>query len=247
MNFDLENLPKVSKLLIEGDEYYLKQNVDKKILKKRILFFIQKIVSKVLSFHILSPTANIKNYSEHEAMKLTALKDSGLSVPEVFFSCPEFFILEDCGERLKDFLKKKEVTNKIAYLKKAINSIANLHNLGFAHGGSQIRNFTIKNDTVYMIDFEEVIPKQHIDHIQVRDLLIFLISVNTLNIQNINYDELLKEYDKNSSKKEPMSHEIKKLISKVKFLSKLHEIGISKYLGKDIYNFSRLVHLLTHN
>ena len=98
-----------------------------------------------------------------------------------------------------------------------------------------------------MIDFEEVIPKQYIDQIQVRDLLIFLISVNTLNIQNINYDELLKEYDKNSSKKEPMSYEIKKLISKVKFLSKLHEIGISKYLGKDIYNFSRLVHLLTHN
>lgn len=246
LKIDVELLPKVSKISIDGDSYYLKKNLDKKLLRKRLLFFIQKIISKILFFRILSPTANIKNNSNHEALKLMSLKKYDLNVPRVFFSCSNFFILEDCGERLKDFLKKPEVYNKINFLKEAISLIANLHNLGFAHGGSQIRNFTIDNGNIFMIDFEEVIPEKYTLDIQVRDVLIFLISLNNLKIKKEEYYILLKEYDKVSNN-QYVYIKVLNIISKIKFLTKLYKSGFSKYLGKDIHNFLQLIYILNYN
>lgn len=246
LKMDIKLLPKVSKISIDGRNYYLKKNIDKKLLRKKLLFFIQKVVSKILFFRILSPTANIKNNSNHEAIKLVNLKKYDLNVPEVFFSCSNFFILEDCGERLKDFLKKPEIYNKIDYLKKAISSIANLHNLGFAHGGSQIRNFTIDNDNIFMIDFEEIIPEEYISDIQIRDVLIFLISLSNLEIEDEDYHALLKEYDKVSNNRF-IYKKILNIVSRVKFLTKFYKTGFSKYLGKDIHDFIKLIYILNYN
>lgn len=244
-NLEIGSLPKISKVSVEGVDCYLKKNDDEKFFQNKLLFIAQKFLSDVLFIKILAPTVNTKKNSEHEAVKMNILKEKGVNVPKIFYSCPKYFILEDCGERLKDFVKREDVLDKEHYLKKAIKSIAELHNLGFAHGGSQIRNFTVKNDEVYMIDFEEVIADKYLHHIQFRDVLIFLISIATLDFK-IDYLSILKHYEKHTISQKEMINKIIKLITKMKFLGFLYRKGLSRCLGRDVYEISKLVHSLNY-
>lgn len=235
----LSILSRVTKVEIDNEYYYLKKSIDKKIYRKRGLFFLQKILADIFCMKILAPTANIKKKSDHEAKKLRKLKKNGISVPKVVYSCHEYFIMEDCGENLKKLLKKSNDSIEY-YLKQAIKCLANLHNLGFAHGGSQIRNFTLKDDKIYMIDFEEVIKEKYLISVQIRDILMFLISLTTLE-KKINYYEVLYEYQKYSLLKTNIVSEVLEIFLKLKFMDFLYQKNISQFLGKDIFNISKLI------
>ncbi len=231
---------KVSRITSEGENFYLKRNIEMKIATKRAMNILQKFLADILRIKTLAPTANTKQHSTHEADKITSLREVGLKVPKIHYSCEEYFIMEDCGERLKDILKREDV-DKTFYLREAIKSLALLHNHGFAHGGSQIRNFTVKDSEVYMIDFEERIQKKYLSAIQFRDVLVFLISIASLRSRDIDYYEILKVYEEYSTSKKSIFNKIIKLTDRLNFLGRLSRSGISRFFGKDLLFISYLI------
>lgn len=231
---------KVSKLTADNKTFYLKRNIEKKIFRKRIMNFIQFFLADVLQLKVFAPTANTTKLSTHESDKITELKKSGLKVPNIYYSSPEYFIMGDCGDRLKDILKIKNI-NKNLLLQEAIKTLALLHNAGFAHGGAQIRNFTYKNNKVYMIDFEEKVRDRHLSAIQFRDVLVFLISVASLRSKDINYLSILKTYEKHSHSDKDTFEKIIKISNRFYFIGKLSKSKYSNLLGKDILFISLLI------
>ncbi|GLI56183.1 hypothetical protein PM10SUCC1_16970 [Propionigenium maris DSM 9537] len=231
---------KVSRITSEGEIYYLKRNIEKKITTKRAMNILQKFLADILKIKTLAPTANTEQHSTHEADKISSLREAGLKVPEIHYSCEEYFIMEDCGHRLKDILKREEA-DKTLYLREAVKSLALLHNHGFAHGGSQIRNFTVKDGEVYMIDFEEKIHKKYLSAIQFRDVLVFLISIASLRARDIDYYEILKVYEEHSSSKDSILNRIIKLTDRLYFLGRLSRTRVSKFFGKDLLFISYLI------
>ncbi len=96
---------KVSRITSEEDIFYLKRNIEKKITTKRAMNLLQKFLADILRIKTLAPTANTEQHSTHEADKIISLKEAGLKVPKIHYSCGEYFIMGDCGQRLKDILK----------------------------------------------------------------------------------------------------------------------------------------------
>ncbi|MGL4307704.1 MAG: RIO1 family regulatory kinase/ATPase [Cetobacterium sp.] len=234
-------IDKVSKIEVSGKTFYLKKNVDKKLYKKKIMAGIQKVIADVFKVKILAPTANTHINTEEEALKIKKLKELGIPVPEVVFSCSSYFIMRECGESLLHYLRNHRGLDPNIYLKKAMGVLSKLHNCGHAHGGAQIRNFTIKNEDVYMIDFEEVINEKYTSYVQVRDIFVFLISLNSLKTNNIKYLEILKEYENYSNLGGEIISKVIFLASKLKFLGYLYEKHLVDFLGKDIQEVSKLV------
>lgn len=231
---------KVSKLTANNKTFYLKRNIEKKLFTKKIMNSIQIFLADILQVKVLAPTANTTELSTHESDKILALRKSGLKVPNIHYSSPEYFIMEDCGDRLKDILKMKGA-NKNLLLQKAIKNLALLHNAGFAHGGSQIRNFTYKDGEVHMIDFEEKVRGRHLSAIQFRDILVFLISVASLRSKDINYSSILETYEKHSHSNKDALEKIIKISNRFNFIGKLSKSKYSKLLGKDILFISLLI------
>lgn len=231
---------KVSRIASEGEVFYLKRNIEKKVAAKKTMNLLQKFLADVLKIKILAPTANTKQHSTHEADKITSLREEGLNVPKVHYSCSEYFIMEDCGQRLKDILREENI-DKTFYLKEAVKNLSLLHNCGFAHGGSQIRNFTVKGEEVYMIDFEERVQKKHLSAIQFRDVLVFLISIASLRSNDIYYYDILKVYEEHSNSENSILNKILKLTNRLSFLGKLSKSRISKFFGKDLLFISYLI------
>ncbi len=55
--------------------------------------------------------------------------------------------------------------------------MAKLHLKNFVHGGAQIKNFVVRQGVVSLIDFEEKIDTKFIEAFKVRDMLVFLLSL----------------------------------------------------------------------
>ncbi len=231
---------KVSRITSEEDIFYLKRNIEKKVAAKKAMNILQKLFADILRIKTLAPTANTEQHSTHEADKISSLREVGLRVPKIHYSCKEYFIMEDCGQRLKDILKMEGV-DKTLYLGEAIKSLSLLHNHGFAHGGSQIRNFTVKDGGVYMIDFEERIQKKYLSAIQFRDVLVFLISIASLRARDIDYYEILKVYEEHSTSKDSILKRTIKLTDRLDFLGRLSRSRISNLFGKDLLFISYLI------
>lgn len=231
---------KVSKITSNNQDFYLKRNIEKKLAAKKAMNFLQNFLADGLRIKTLAPTANTTQHSTHEADKIICLLKKGLKVPKVYYNCPEYFIMEDCGSRLKDILRSSNV-DKTFYLKEAMKNLSLLHNCGFAHGGSQIRNFTVKGNEVYMIDFEEKIPAKYLSSIQFRDVLVFLISIASLRCSDVDYHSILKVYEEHSFSKEGILNKTIKITDRFSFLGRLSRSRISKFLGKDLLFISYLI------
>lgn len=88
-----------------------------------------------------------------EAERLRTLKKAGLHVPTVYTETTHYMVMEHCGESIAHTLKHTPQNTQLFY--KIVDSLIALHTADQWHGGAQMRNLTIKNNTIYRIDFEE--------------------------------------------------------------------------------------------
>ena len=87
-----------------------------------------------------------------EAKKLRALRENGLNVPEVLYETENYFVLEYVGRNLVDVLAgESDTAKKYTYLEQALSKLRALHEKRFIHGGSQIKNFTVRNGDIYIL------------------------------------------------------------------------------------------------
>lgn len=179
---------------------------------------------------------------EFEAQKLKRLKSLGVLVPSVESIEKEFFVMEDSGKSVRHHLReaKSSKERQIIY-KKLFEAIALLHKADEYHGASQIRNFTYKDDRVYIIDFEESFSKDiDIKILQFRDIFLLLFSLAKDRF-DIDYREYLLYYSKVSGNSEIFDR-LRDFISRVEFIEKI--IGFKPLYGvldKDTKALYRLI------
>lgn len=192
---------------------------------------------------ILIPVEN-KNPKEalkFESSKLQELYDLSIPVPKVIQVSKEYFVLEDCGLTVNHLIKNNLVDNPTRIFENIITQLARLHNLGKFHGGSQIKNFTYKDEKIYFIDFEEGFNREiDIKELQFRDLFLFLVSLSKAKVE-IDYKNLLYKYIDLTNNKDVIQ-KFHKLASNVNILIKMVENkAVWRILDRDTKSVYRLL------
>jgi tRNA A-37 threonylcarbamoyl transferase component Bud32 len=228
---------RVFKVTYNGHDCFVKLNTKS---KRNNFHQLQRLIFALTRKPLFAPTviADEKNIIVYEAEKLNALKQLGLHVPRVYSYSDRYMIIEDCGRNLSEMLKVEPAKTQY-YLEAAIRELAKLHKNGRCHGGAQIRNFTVKEDQIYLIDFEEEDKSEYFEGLFLRDLIIFLESVIDNRIENFSITDLIAVYEQSShiSVRERLFH----LAQKGQILELFIKKPFSKYCGHDLVVVNRLL------
>lgn len=202
-----------------------------------------KVVSSVCNIKgLMSVESKTKEEALcYEVSKLQSFKKSGIPVPEVVGCNKEFFVLENTGRNIRSYLRDENVSDIESEntIEKCLNILSSIHNMGDYHAGSQVKNYTIKDDIVTAIDFEDSFSSSiNINNIQYRDIFLFLVSLADLK-REINYKEIIDIYKSNTNNK-TIDQELKKAAWKLNFLTKMIEVNaINRRVGNDaIYSYN---------
>ena len=232
----LKSNSRVFKYKVNGENVYVKQREKN---KKHLGHTFQEFIYKITKNPMLIPTVLSNNENEvlFEAGKIMKLNDEGLNVPDILYSCEDYFVMSDTGESLKEYMKA-HIARKDYYIERALEELGRLHYKNHAHGGSQIRNFTIKDEKISLIDFEEKIPEKYVENFKIRDLLVFILS-----LQKANFDPDVKKiceiYEEKTSKK--AYKELRGFLIKYRWIYFLKSKIFSKIKMKDVRDFIAVI------
>lgn len=238
----LKSNPRVFKYKIDDENVYVKQREKN---KKHIGHVIQGFIHKLTKNPMLIPTVLSKNENEvlFESDKIIRLKNAGINVPDILFGCEDYFVMSDTGESLKEHMKA-HIERKDYYTEKAIEELGKLHYKDYAHGGSQIRNFTIKDEKISLIDFEEKIPDKYVKDFKIRDMLIFILSLQKANFDP-DIDKICMIYKKKTSL--DIYENLKKFLLKYKWIYFLKSKVFSGIKMKDVRDFIAVIEKVDKN
>ena len=232
----LKSNPRVFKYDINGKIVYVKKRERN---KRHFGHILQNIIYKITKNPMLIPTVLSKNENEvlFETEKMLKLKNDEVNIPDILFSCEDYFVMSDTGESLKEHIKS-HIEKKNYYVEKALEELCRLHYKNNAHGGSQIRNFTIKNEKISLIDFEEKIPEKYIEEFKIRGILVFILS-----LQKAGFDPDIKKiceiYEEKTSKE--VYEDLRKFLVKYKWIYFLNSRIFSKIRMKDVRDFIAVI------
>lgn len=110
---------------------------------------------------------------------LTMLADKGAQVPRLMCSASGYFVVEDVGATINGLLSRDALSEaeKLTILKDSAVALANLHQLGLAHGRPALRDISWHAGQVHFIDFEASQNSKDIGYQQRRDLLVYIHSL----------------------------------------------------------------------
>ncbi|QKF59863.1 hypothetical protein [Aliarcobacter lanthieri] len=214
---------------------------------------IQKIFYKFFPFELLIPSLykTPKEALEFESSKLKEFKTLGINVPNIVYKCEDFFVLEDSGETIDAFFRYKNINENEFYiiLDKLILELSKIHNLNQFHGGSQIRNFTYKEERIYVLDFEESYYENiDIKSLQYRDFLLFILSFIKIKESRIkvNFYYIIEKYLEFTDNKDFIIR-LNKFAKKISFIIWFaNRKFIKKLLGSDLIYFLDLFEILNN-
>lgn len=113
------------------------------------------VFCKVLLGEFPSPSVLLRNGLSYETERLVYLNRIGCAVPAVWRSAPGLLVLEHVGVDLADLIRNGTPEYRLALTLAAGQDLAAFHRRGLWHGGSQIRNLTVRDGRLWRIDFEE--------------------------------------------------------------------------------------------
>ena len=242
---------RVCSYVIDGNKVYLK----KREKQKELRHILQGILQKITREPMLIPSVLSASENEilFESNKIKELEKQGINVPHILEVTEKYFIMSDTGESLKNYvndqIEKQKINDKYeqdvfkeGYVQRAIDMLIKLHNTGNAQGGCQIRNFTIKDEVISLIDFEETIPKQHMKTFQKRDFLLLILSLPRSGF-NPNIKKLSEYYMKNTEYKTLYS-ELREFLLKFKWLYFLEWKIFKKIRMKDVRDFLLIIKMV---
>ena len=236
---------------VDGNKVYVKKREKQKKLRHVFQGILQKITREPML--ILSVLPASENEVLFESNKIKELEKQGVSVPHILEVTENYFIMSDTGESLKNYvndqIEKQKIKDKYEqdvfkeeYVQRALDTLIKLHNTGNAQGGCQIRNFTIKDEVISLIDFEEVIPTQHMKTFQKRDFLLFVLSLQRSGF-NPNIRKLSDYYMDNTEYKTLYS-ELREFLLKFKWLYFLEWKIFKKIRMKDVRDFLLIIKMV---
>ena len=113
-------------------------------------------------------------------------------VPKVVYHGDDFFVLEDAGVSISNWVDKPNCNEdkKFSILADASQALIGLHNQGLVHGRPAIRDITWRDGNVIFLDFEARSKSQNKDWLIARDMLFFF---DSLCREDTISDHLIKE------------------------------------------------------
>ncbi|MCT7635412.1 hypothetical protein N5U36_08115 [Aliarcobacter butzleri] len=231
----------------EDKKYWLKKARETKPNR------IQKFFYRIFPFELLIP-ALAKDSKEallFETTKIEKFKELGINVPNIIYKNEHFFVLEDGGKTIYSILRDENIEEKnfYFYIDLVLKELAKMHSIGFFHGGSQLRNFTFKNEKVFVIDFEESFDENiDVRSLQHRDFLLFLLSflkIKELSFK-IDYEKIINRYLE-ISKNYEIKDKLLNFSGKLQFFLYLYKKEfIRKRVGSDVKYFFELIEILNN-
>jgi tRNA A-37 threonylcarbamoyl transferase component Bud32 len=89
-----------------------------------------------------------------EALAMVALRRRGMLVPSVVHESDDFIVMSDAGESLQPLLQQADPLQRIGYVEQVADALGELHRAGGWHGNAVLRNFTLRDGRIGMLDFE---------------------------------------------------------------------------------------------
>lgn len=241
----LLNNSEIFPIEFENKRYWLKKARQTKPNK------IQKFFYRFFPIELLIPSSPKTAFEalDYETSKLEKFRNLGINTPKVVYKCDDFFVLEDCGSSVNAYLRDKNITKENFYyfVEKLLFELSKIHNQNEFHGGTQIRNFTYKDDEVYVIDLEESFSSStDIETLKFRDFLLFILSFIKMKELSFEVDYLfiINRY-KELTKSDDLTQKLKNFSKKISFFIWLSNISfVKKRLGSDVKNFFKLFEIL---
>ncbi|KFZ38829.1 serine/threonine protein phosphatase [Shewanella mangrovi] len=116
---------------------------------------------------------------ELEKSCLQQLAEQHAPVPHIVYEQQGCMVLEDVGPTLKQWIARKDVSPAFQrqVLLDSAEALAQLHNLGLAHGRPALRDISWQQGQVKFIDFEARAPRKGMLYQHIRDLLVYIHSL----------------------------------------------------------------------
>ncbi|MCC8189911.1 MAG: hypothetical protein LIP77_04630 [Planctomycetes bacterium] len=224
----------VSAHQINGQRVYVKK---RRRNKNPVGWLAQTILYRLTdNLLVLPPRRLAGDNVSFEAGVLRRLAANGLPVPEVLHVDEEYFVMSDVGQTLEIVLRERPADRDLIH--RALAQLRRLHDSGFAHGGSQIKNLTVKDGVVHFIDFEEDIPEEHLGKFKIRDLFLFLLSLER-NGHDPDLRALCRQYD--GSDDGPALQAICQALGKMRLVRLFDNSVFAGLSMRDIRSLSNLV------
>lgn len=170
----VDGSPHVFTYLVNGERVFVKK---RRPNKNPIAWYLQRILYRLTGFLlVLPPERPLRNNVRFEAEALERLGALGLKVPRVLYVTDQYFVMSQVGRNLEVILRENPAKAS-QLIEKATSELRGFHRAGLAHGGAQIKNMTVNEGEIYFIDFEESIPERHLANFQLRDLFLFIFSL----------------------------------------------------------------------
>jgi tRNA A-37 threonylcarbamoyl transferase component Bud32 len=212
---------------------------------------LQEFFYKFFPFELLIPPLKKDENEalEFESSKLQEFYELGINVPKIVVKKEKYFVLEDSGKSVNAILRDKNISSEdfYFYVDLILIQLSKIHNFGYFHGGSQLRNFTFKDDKVFVLDFEESFETDvDIKTLQYRDFLLFLLSFIKIKETNfkIDYEKIINKYCELTNNIE-FKQKLIRFSKKLRFFLWLYEKDfIKKIVGSDVKYFFEFIQVL---
>ncbi len=157
---DAAREPAVREVCLDGKWCVVKRQRRNGATRARQVFryvraWMLAVLCKVFFGEFPRPQMLLRNGLQYEAERLRHLRQAGCRVPQIWWQKPGLLVLEHVGVDLADLIRNSDQAVRAALVRDAAADLAAFHGQGMWHGGSQIRNITLRDAQLWRVDFEE--------------------------------------------------------------------------------------------
>lgn len=198
---------------------------------------LQGMLARLVRLPTLAPTATTggPDSLRYEAERLRLFAKKHIPVPNVLAVTETFMLTEDVGVQLQEHLHQLSDPKAIhQLLSRAITILGQMHQAGLCHARPSLRDMTIKNGIISLIDLEEdPLQVMNLPQAQARDIWLFLNSAARFCDNDIHLlSDLFQTYQAGIS--EDTWHALKKMVKQLKPLRRLLDTPLKSKLGRDV-------------
>jgi tRNA A-37 threonylcarbamoyl transferase component Bud32 len=170
------------RVFTHADATYIAKRPAAKPRRLTQILFLRWAVKRITGTALPTSTLALSGATsgmDYEAGRLKRLTADGVRVPRVALLTPEFFVLEHCGAIVEAHLANWPPATWRHELPRLASELGEFHRAGHWHGGTQIKNITLRDGVSYRIDFEEDFGEfLPLPVTQAADLVLFLNSIS---------------------------------------------------------------------
>lgn len=205
--------------------------------KKNHWHKLQGILARLVKRPTFAPTATVggSDSLRYEAERLRSFSVKNIPVPNVLAVTEHFMLTEDVGLQLQNYLYTLTDAQEIQQrLTQAISTVRDMHQAGLCHGRPSLRDMTIKNGIISLIDLEEnPLQVMQLAQAQARDIWLFLNSAARFCDDDVRLlKDLFHAYRTDISP--DTLQELKKMVKQLKPFRRLLDTPLKAKLGRDV-------------